>query len=140
MRISFDYDGTLADHFDGSENDQKEKVLAKLRQLQSEGHAIYIVTKRYSPARAHLGLVNEHIDPLRLAAQLSIPGQNVVFTDRALKADRLHELGIDQHYDDCDVELEYFLDRHTNSSMNYVMVSRRPWQIVNARTLETSEG
>jgi hypothetical protein len=132
MRISFDYDGTLADGFDGTPNDQKDRVRAKLRQLRSEGHEVYIVTRRYSPENSHRGLVNEHIDVLRLAADLGVPGRNIVFTNRRLKAATLVEMSIDQHYEDCDIELDDFLRNHASTSMNFVMVSRTPWQVVNS--------
>jgi hypothetical protein len=128
MRVSFDFDGTLADHFDGTPNDQRHKVIERLRQHQREGHEVYIVTKRYSPQNSRLGLVNEHIDPLRLASELSIPRDRVVFTDRSLKADTLHDLGISQHYDDCPHEADYFIRRFPGSGMRYVMVSRSPWR------------
>lgn len=127
MRVSFDFDGTLADHFDGTPNDQKHKVIEALRDHQARGHDVYIVTKRYSPEKSSLGLVNEHIDTLRLAAGLSIPRDRVVFTDRALKADVLHRLRVDRHYDDCEFEADYFLRRYPGSSMRYVLVSRDPW-------------
>ena len=136
MRISFDFDGTLADDFDGSINYEKEKVIAKLKELQSEGHEIHIVTKRYSPEYSNQGKVNEHIDVLRLAAELGIPGRCVHFTNRSFKADKLVELSIDQHYDDCDAELDFFLTNYKNSSMNYIMVNQSPWKIVNADTIE----
>jgi hypothetical protein len=137
MKISFDYDGTLADDFDGSTNYEKDKVIAKLKELQSENHEIFIVTKRFSPNNAHKGLVNEHIDVLRLAAELKIPGTKVIFTDRKFKADKLIELSIDQHFENSNEELYYFLNNHTNSSMNYIMVSSSPWKIYNAMSVET---
>lgn len=137
MKISFDYDGTLADDFDGSTNYEKDKVIAKLKELQSENHEIFIVTKRFSPNNAHKGLVNEHIDVLRLAAELKIPGTKVIFTDRKFKADKLIELTIDQHFENSNEELYYFLNNHTNSSMNYIMVSSSPWKIYNAMSVET---
>lgn len=138
MRISFDYDGTLADGFDGSPNGQKDKVRAKLRQLKSEGHEVFIVTRRYSPEKSTMGLVNEHIDVLRLAAELGVPGKNVVFTNRRLKADTLVALSIDQHYEDCDIELDNFLLKCAAKKvpMYLVMVSRVPWQVVSSITGE----
>jgi hypothetical protein len=128
MRVSFDFDGTLADHFDGAPNDQRYKVIERLKQHQREGDEVFIVTKRYSPQNSRLGLVNEHIDPLRLASELSIPGDRIVFTDRSLKADKLHDLGINQHYEDCPHEADYFIRRFPSSDMIYVMVSCNPWQ------------
>lgn len=129
MKISFDFDGTLADEFDGTVNHQKEKVIAKLKELQAENHEIFIVTKRFSPQNANMGIVNEHIDVLRLASELGISGKNVIFTNRELKADTLHKLSINQHYENSDVELDYFLRNHKVSSMNYIMVNRTPWKI-----------
>lgn len=134
MKISFDFDGTLADDFDGTPNWTKDKVIAKLRELQAEHHDIYIVTKRYSAENAKLGKVNEHVDVFRLAAELGISGQNVVFTNRELKADVLHKLGINQHYENSDIELDYFLRNYKTSSMNFIMVNRAPWKIFNSES------
>lgn len=132
MRISFDFDGTLADDFDGTPNDQKDRVIAKLRELQAENHEVFIVTKRFSADNSSLGIVNEHIDVYQLASELGISGKNVVFTNRELKADTLHKLAINQHYENSDIELDFFLRNHKMSSMNYIMVNRTPWKIFNS--------
>lgn len=139
MRISFDFDGTLADDFDGTFNEQKDKVIAKLQELKKENHEIFIVTKRYSPDNSGKGSINEHIDPLRLAAELGLSGKNVIFTNRELKAATLQNLSIDMHFDNSDVELDHFLRNSKNSSMNWVMVNRQPWKIFNAETDEVEE-
>jgi hypothetical protein len=132
MRISFDFDGTLADDFDGTFNDQKDKVIAKLQDLKRQSHEIFIVTKRYSPDNSGKGSINEHIDPLRLAAELGISGKNVFFTNRELKAATLQSLSIDMHFENSDVELDHFLRNFKSTSMNWVMVNRQPWQVFNA--------
>lgn len=139
MRISFDFDGTLADDFDGTFNEQKDKVIAKLQELKSENHEIFIVTKRYSPDNSGKGSINEHIEPLRLAAELGLSGKNVIFTNRELKAATLQNLSIDMHFDNSDVELDHFLRNSKNSSMNWVMVNRQPWKIFNAEANEVEE-
>lgn len=139
MRISFDFDGTLADDFDGTFNEQKDKVIAKLQDLKKENHEIFIVTKRYSPDNSGKGSINEHIDPLRLAAELGLSGKNVIFTNRELKAATLQSLSIDMHFDNSDVELDHFLRNSKNSSMNWVMVNRQPWKIFNAEVNEVEE-
>lgn len=131
MKISFDY-GTIADEFNGNFNDQKDKVIDKLKQLKKENHEIFIVTNCYSPQNAAQGKVNEHIDVLRLAAELGLSGKNVIFTDRQLKADKLVELSIDQHYESSEEELKYFLNNFKNYTLNFIMVNRQPWEIVNA--------
>lgn len=132
MRVSFDYDGTLADHFDGSHNPNSGRALEALLGHASAGDEVFIVTRRYGPENAGLGLVNEHIDPLRLAAGLPVPGHRVVFTNRSLKADRLRELGIDMHYDDCPFEADYFLRRQAGTGMLFVVVSDGPWRVLGA--------
>lgn len=132
MRISFDFDGTLADDFDGTFNAQKDDVISKLKELKAENHEVFIVTKRYSPSNSSLGAINEHIDPLRLAAECGIPGKNVIFTNREFKAQTLQSMSIDMHFDNSDQELDFFLRNCQGSSMNWVMVNRQPWKMFSA--------
>jgi hydroxymethylpyrimidine pyrophosphatase-like HAD family hydrolase len=136
MKISFDFDGTLADDFDGTVNEQKDKVVQKLKELQMQNHEIFIFTKRYSPENAGKGKVNEHIDVLRLAAELGISGKNVVFTNRQLKADKLVEMSIDQHYENSEHELRYYLQNFKNYTMNFIMVNRQPWEVVSGNVFD----
>lgn len=139
MKISFDFDGTLSDQLDGTENFEKDKVIAKLRELQAEHHDIHIVSERYSPENGRKGLINEHIDVLMLAAELGIPGKNIHFTNREPKTDTLLRLSIDQHYEDSEHALRHFLANGNNSSLNFIMVNEFPWKIVNATINELSE-
>jgi len=134
MRVSFDFDGTLSDHFDGALNPSREAVVSELKRLVSLEHDVFIVTKRYSPEKSRHGLVNEHIEPLSLAAYLGIPRDRVVFTDRALKADKLHSMGVGLHFDDCEYELEYFLRRYPDSKMGFALVSSDPWRLITQKS------
>jgi hydroxymethylpyrimidine pyrophosphatase-like HAD family hydrolase len=77
-KISFDFDGTLDDDFDGTPNLQKEEVQSVCKQLVEQGKDVCIITKRYgNPSYGECNKVYE------LAKQLGI--QNVYFTDRELK-------------------------------------------------------
>ena len=46
MNISFDFDGTLENDFDGTYNSQKEEIQKILIDYRLSGHNIFIVTKR----------------------------------------------------------------------------------------------
>jgi hypothetical protein len=61
LRISFDFDGTLDNEFDGTLNTQKIEIQQLCKKYLSEGHDVFIITKRYGPELSNLGLVNEHL-------------------------------------------------------------------------------
>ena len=60
MRISFDFDGTLENDFDGTFNLQKIEIQQLAKKYLSGGHTVFIITKRYGPEMANHGLKNEH--------------------------------------------------------------------------------
>jgi hypothetical protein len=125
-KISFDFDGTLTDDFDGSLNELKDEIQSILKQYKQLGNDVYIVTKRFSPSNSSLGKVNEHIDVLKVASELEISGKNIIFTNRNLKAEKLIELGIDIHFENGDYELHYLNSFKHN--INVVMITEPYWR------------
>lgn len=106
-RISFDYDGTLSDDFDGAINQQKNEIQDILTQLISMGNEVFIVTKRHSFANRFMGKINEYADVLQTAFKLKVPISNVIFTDRQFKAETLIKMKIDIHFENSDFEISY---------------------------------
>jgi hypothetical protein len=103
-KISFDFDGTLDDEFDGTPNLQKEEVQSLAKKYISDGNDVCIITKRYGPEFSSLGIGNEHLVVYGLAKKLGI---NVVhFTNRDMKYSKILDLGIDMHFENADYEIE----------------------------------
>jgi hypothetical protein len=124
-KITFDFDGTLEDDFDGTINKQKEEIKNVLKQLMITNE-IFIVTKRHSPKNSSLGKINEHIDVLRLAMELGIPGKNIIFTDRMLKAETLIQMGSDIHFENSEMEVQYMNQFQHNTQL--VLITDPYWR------------
>lgn len=99
MNISFDFDGTLMDDFDGSVNSQKEEIQSLLKKYKSEGHNIFIITKRYGPDSKSQGLGNEHLIVLETAKRFGVPERNVFFTNRHWKMEAIQWLNVQKHFE-----------------------------------------
>jgi pyruvate-formate lyase len=104
LRISFDFDGTLDDEFDGVINNKKEEIQKIARKYIEEGHQVCIITKRYGPEMSNMGLVNEHSVVLSLAKYLNI--KEVYFTNREMKFSHILNLKIDIHFENSEYEVE----------------------------------
>ena len=63
--ISFDFDGTLDDEFDGGYNIVKEEIQSLAKKYVDEGNDVCIITKRFDSNNRHLGKVNEHLPETR---------------------------------------------------------------------------
>lgn len=104
MKISFDFDGTLHHPFGcestGERNNQMSTIQKYARRYISEGHQVFIITKRYGPENKNLGLRYEHLLVQELAFKLGIGIDNVHFTNREMKTEKILNLGIDMHFDD----------------------------------------
>jgi hypothetical protein len=115
-KISFDFDGTLEDDFDGTPNKQKEEIQTIARKFISEGHQVCIITKRYGPEFSNMGISNEHNTVLNLAKKLGI--KDVYFTNREMKDTFIESLGIQIHFENSDYEVDliskYFIDKSHN--------------------------
>lgn len=110
MRISFDFDGTLENDFDGTLNLQKIKIQQLAKKYVSEGHTVFIITKRYGPEMITSGLKNEHQKVLILAQILDIPIQNCIFTNREFKHNVIVNQKIDIHFENSEYEVELIND------------------------------
>lgn len=106
MRISFDFDGTLENDFDGTLNLQKIEIQQLAKKYVSEGHTVFIITKRYGPEMANQGLKNEHKKVLILAQILGIPLQNCIFTNREFKNNMIVNQKIDMHFENSEYEVQ----------------------------------
>jgi hypothetical protein len=104
MKISFDFDGTLEDDFDGTINKQKEEIQNLAKKYVSEGHDVCIITKRYGLENSTLGVGNEHLKVYYLANKLGI--NKVYFTNREMKFNHIINLGIDKHFENDDYEVQ----------------------------------
>lgn len=101
--VSFDFDGTLNDHFSGQHNPNKKEIQNLLVQLShDENFSVYIITRRYGPEHSEKGLGKEHEGIFKLLAELNLqlPEEKVIFTNREMKYYTIVNLGIDIHIDD----------------------------------------
>lgn len=104
MRISFDFDGTLEDDFDGTINKQKLEIQNLAKKYISDGHEVFIITKRYNKDNYRLGLGNEHLKVYSLANDLGI--DNVYFTNREMKFSHIIGLNINIHFENDSYEVD----------------------------------
>ena len=92
-KISFDFDGTLDDDFDGEVNPQKEEVKEICKYLVKQGKEVCIITKRYGPDTG----MGETDKVYAIALECGV--KKVYFTDRELKDAKVKELGIQLHFE-----------------------------------------
>ena len=97
-KISFDFDGTLDDDFDGSVNPQKNEIRQICKDLVAQGKDVCIITKRYD----HDSGMGETDKVYQVALELGI--KNVHFTNRSLKDEKVLELGIQVHFENAEYE------------------------------------
>lgn len=110
--ISFDYDGTIDHHFgNGDKNPYLKQIRDYIKRLKRRGYEVYIITRRYGPENANLGLMNEHLKVLNTARELGIPEECVIFTNRKWKFSFIESIGACMHIDDDDRE-KYWIERH----------------------------
>lgn len=120
-KISFDYDGTLSDHFFGNVNPEKDAVIDLFVELfNSDEYDVYIITRRYDPDNSDKGLVNEHTAVYDMLKYLKIelPKEKILFTNRKYKFSWVNDLGIDIHLDDDSTEHDLILRYSNGSSVN----------------------
>lgn len=114
--ITFDFDGTLEDHFDGTKNKQKEEIQDVCKQLIDLGNDVRILTKRYSSEFHNLGIGKEHESVYNLANKLNIPLSNVHFTNRSMKSESIIKMGVNIHFEDEKEEVDLINDEcHKNN-------------------------
>jgi hypothetical protein len=104
MKISFDFDGTLDDEFDGGYNIVKEEIQSLAKKYIDEGSDVCIITKRFDSNNRHLGKVNEHLLVYELAKELGIT--KIYFTNREMKFSHIIKLGIEMHFENSEYEVQ----------------------------------
>jgi phosphoglycolate phosphatase-like HAD superfamily hydrolase len=102
--ISFDFDGTLDDEFDGCYNIVKEEIQSLAKKYVDEGNDVCIITKRFDSNNRHLGKVNEHLLVYELAKELGIT--KIYFTNREMKFSHIIKLGIEMHFENSEYEVQ----------------------------------
>lgn len=125
--ISFDFDGTLDHHFgNGDKNpfikDTRDYVLRLIRR----GYDVHIITRRYGPENSQMGLINEHEKVWKVAKELGIPKNNIIFTNRKWKYSFIESIGACMHIDDDDRE-KYWIERHL-PDVKMVWLGDTNWQ------------
>jgi hypothetical protein len=98
ISFSFDFDGTLDDEFDGTPNPQKEEIQNICKSLVEQGKDVCIITKRYSFDTG----MGESDKVYQLALRLGV--SDVHFTNREFKHEKIHELGIQVHFENAEYE------------------------------------
>ena len=114
--VSFDFDGTLNDHFFGDENPHKDGIKQLFKELcESDEFDVYIITRRYGPEDSDKGLKDEHTTVFNLLKTLNIvlPKEKIIFTNRSYKYTLINKLKIDIHLDD-DSREHNLIRRFTN--------------------------
>ena len=104
MRISFDFDGTLSDDFDGSFNKQKQEIQDIAKKYVDGEHQVCIITKRYGPEFSNMGITNEHKIVFDLAKKLGI--KDIYFTNREMKFSHILALKVDMHFENSEYEVQ----------------------------------
>jgi len=98
-KVSFDFDGTLT---------QKKVQKKALELINDRNYEVYIITKRPYDN-----------DVMKLAGELGIKDNNVVFTNGVPKWKKIALLGIDEHYDENNDEIKLIYE-NTNAIVHKV--------------------
>lgn len=117
-KVSFDFDGNLDDHFDGSKNPHKKEVQELFKQLSENDEIdLHLITRRFGPEHSGEGLGNEHKKVFNLLDELNIvlPKEKIIFTNRDMKYSTILRLEIDIHLDD-DFRDRELIDKFTKGS------------------------
>jgi len=109
--ISFDFDGSLNDHFDGTENPHKREVRDWAKRLKRRGYDVYIITRRFGPEFPEQGATNEHLKVFKLAKELGIPEDRIIFTNREWKHFFVKKIGACIHIDD-EIDERIFMESY----------------------------
>lgn len=135
--ISFDFDGTLNDQFNGDLNPQKKLTRDWVMRLKRRGYDVHIVTRRYGPLFSKEGAGNEHIEVLKLAKELGIDYDNVIFTNRQWKYKVLGGLGSIIHIDDDEKEKQ-LIERHL-PNVKFIWVENKDWEQELVKSIESHD-
>jgi len=119
-KISFDFDGTLDDDFDGTTNPVKEEIQEICRNLIRSGKQVCIITKRYGPESG----MGETDKVYKIALDLGI--SEVHFTNRELKDKKIQDLGIEVHFENSEYESQVI--QFTNPNCLVVLITDPYWR------------
>jgi len=119
--VSFDFDGTLEDNFDGVLNNQKDEIQGICKDLVSNGNEVFIITKRLGPDYQ----ADEHQKVYQLAIDLGINPNHVYFTNRELKHNMVNKLKIDIHFEN-NIQEAILIQSFTNNIV--VCISDPYWR------------
>lgn len=109
--ISFDFDGTLNDHFGGAINPLKKQTRDWVLRLKKRGYDIYIITRRYGPENKNMGKGNEHLVVWKVTDELGIPREKVIFANREWKHSFIEKINSCIHIDD-DAEEKFWIEKY----------------------------
>ena len=110
-KISFDFDGTISRHFGGQPNPFEDDVRNIIKRLINDGHDVHIITRRYgNPMMIENRIVYE------VAEILGINPENIHFTNREWKYNKINELGIEYHIDDDMTDIDYIKNNCKNTT------------------------
>lgn len=112
-KISVDFDGTIARHFNGSSNPFENDVQNMVKLLINEGNDVHIITRRYSNP-----MLRENRIVYEVANNLGVNLENIHFTNRAWKWEKINEIGIDFHMDDDKTDI-YYIDQKCPNTIGY---------------------
>lgn len=109
--ISWDFDGTLNDHFGGAINPLKKQTRDWVLRLKRRGYDVHIITRRFGPENKNMGKGNEHLIVWKVADELGVPREKVIFANREFKYSYIEKINACIHIDD-DAEEKFWLDKY----------------------------
>jgi len=124
--ITFDYDGCIGDHFDGSLNVQKKIIRDWVMRLLRRGYEVYFVTRRFGPGYSGQGITNEHVEVLKLAKELGIEEDKVIFTNREWKYKTLGKINSIIHIDD-DIQEKELIEKFLPNT-KCIWIEKKEWE------------
>ena len=127
-KISFDFDGTLNEHFFGAVNPQEDEIKKLFVELcNDDNFDVYIITRRFGPEDSDKGLKDEHTTVINMLDSLNIqlPKEKIIFTNRKYKFSFINKLKVDIHLDD-DIKEHQLIRKFTNKS--FVDVQQPDWR------------
>ena len=129
--VSFDFDGSLDDNFNGKKNPYKNITRDQAKELIQSGYEVYIITRRYSPGSFNS---NEFQKAWNWAEELGIPKNRVVFTDRKWKYSFIKSVGAFMHIDDDEIEI-CWMNIHIPEIIP-ILVGESEWEEKFAKAIE----
>lgn len=124
--VSFDYDGTLNDHFGGQNNPHKEKTRDWVKCLIGRGYDVHIITRRYGPENQNKGKTQEHVIVWQIADQLGVSRDKVIFMNREFKFSAINKINSIIHVDD-DLDENFWIERNSPGT-KFIWLEDKNWE------------